>query len=212
MQRGFARLASGLAVAGALIAPLYAQTPVIDATVATLPTALAPVGIVMAADGSHLYVLERRRAAPAGIADAGCLLPVGAPSTSTGGQIEVFDTAARARVAVLDGALFPREAATDRVRHLAYATRAGSPDIDVINTATGALLRTIATGLAEGAAFTSIDPARRRLYVAGIGADEIVNNQILNRRIRVIDLTTDQPIADTVPVTVIDAAQFTGHV
>ena len=196
MRHSWIRLATSLVVCGAAYSPLQAQKPAVAATIAVLPTALPPVGIAASTDGRFLYVVERAAAALA--PDGGCVVPTGLPSTPE--QIEVFDTATRARVAVLDGAAaeFPRQTAVDPVRHVAYMAQAASPDVDVIDTATGVRLRTISTGLLTAVGFSSIDPARRRLYVAGTGADEVVNNQVVNQRVRVIDLATEQAVRDIV--------------
>lgn len=205
MRRDFGWFGTLLVIAGSAIAPLRAQAPLVDATIATLSTALAPIGIAASPDGRLLYVAELEPRPPIG-PDTGCFI-AGAPGSAlTHGQVEIFDTVARTRVAVTDAvpgsaghvALSTAAAAVDPFRRITYGARAGSPDIQVIDAETGALLRTMPTGLVAGIGFTSIDPARRRLYVAGTGAAEVVNSQVVHQRVRVIDLATEQMVRDIV--------------
>jgi len=200
MRQGAGRLVAWLVVSGAAVSPLLAQTSIVNATIATIPTALAPVGIGVSADGRLLYVAERESELPRG--PTVCPAPPGPASTP--GQIEVFDTATRTRVAVRDGGAIPRDAAVDPARGVSYIAHPDRPDLDVVQTATGVVLRTIATGLTQ-ADVNTIDTARQRLYVVGTGADEIVNNRIANQRVRAIDLATERPVGDIVFERVTDA-------
>ena len=61
----------------------------------------------------------------------------------------------------------PHKATVDPERHLVFVTHAEYPNLDVVDTATGQVLRQIATGLETGGAQNAIDLVRRRLFTAG---------------------------------------------
>jgi DNA-binding beta-propeller fold protein YncE len=64
----------------------------------------------------------------------------------------------------------PHKAAADPTRHLVYVSHAGPPNVDVVSTETGQVLRQLATGLDQAGAQNAIDVSRRRLYVTSSGA------------------------------------------
>ncbi|MHB8468670.1 MAG: YncE family protein [Gaiellaceae bacterium] len=89
------------------------------------------------------------------------------------------------------GAVGPHKVAVDPQRHLAYVSHAVSPQVDVIDTQTGQVLRQVTTGLAEGGAYNAIDLSRRRLYVVGAMTTSPTSPDALVA----IDLATEKPLA-----------------
>ena len=78
----------------------------------------------------------------------------------------------------------PHKAAVDPQRHLVFVTHAEYPNVDVVETTTGQVLRQIATGLENGGAQNAIDLVRRRLFTGG----NLGNGAAVVR----IDLDTEQ--------------------
>ncbi len=143
-----------------------------------IPVGVAPYGVAIAGDRAYVTNWGGRRAGSGDVtADSSGTAVVINPATgvAASGTVSVVDPAQKKEIATVEVGLHPCGLALDRAASRLYVANANSDTVSVIDTATNAVVETIAVEPADGLPFGSapnalcLSPDGSLLYVANGG-------------------------------------------